>query len=187
MTIVDKPSFFIIFYYFKYLWIKQSRVSYQESDTMFKVLMVCTGNICRSPIAAGLLNHYLPDDLKARVEVSSAGTHALHGNQAEIHAMYAMDQIGIDISEHRARQITKDIARGADLILTMEATHSKRVKSLLGWRHNKPRMISEFNPHRPIHDIADPYGGQLQDYKKCIETLNPCIDELIQWLKNKIL
>ncbi|MGD9215086.1 MAG: hypothetical protein PVJ84_09745 [Desulfobacteraceae bacterium] len=153
---------------------------------MFKVLMVCTGNICRSPMAAGLLDHYLPDDLKMQVEVTSAGTHALHGHQAEIHAIYAMDQIGIDISRHRARQITRDIARGADLILTMEAAHSKKVKSLLGWRNKKVQMISKFNPHSPIHDIADPYGGQLEEYERCIETLKPCLNSLIQWLKNNI-
>lgn len=153
---------------------------------MYKVLMVCTGNICRSPIAAGLLSHHLPDDLKDRVQVASAGTHALHGNQAETHAMYAMDQIGIDISKHRARQITKEIARNSDLILTMEAAHVKRVKNLLGWRQNTPRMISEFNPHSRTHDIKDPYGGILKDYETCIKTLKPCIETLIPWLRNNI-
>jgi protein-tyrosine-phosphatase len=153
---------------------------------MFKVLMVCTGNICRSPIAAGLLSHYLPDDLKRCVKVTSAGTHALHGNQAETHAMYAMDQIGIDISQHRARQITKDIARGSDLILTMEAAHAKRVKSLLGWRQNSPRIITEFDPQKSTYDIKDPYGGILRDYEACIQTLKPCIQVLIPWLRNKI-
>lgn len=153
---------------------------------MYQVLMVCTGNICRSPIAAGMLRHHLPDDLKGRIEVASAGTHALHGNQAETHAMYAMDQIGIDISRHRARQITKEMARGADLILTMEAAHARRVKSLLGWRQNKPRMISEFNSRSSNHDIDDPYGGILSDYETCIQTLKPCIEGLIPWLRNNI-
>jgi protein-tyrosine phosphatase len=153
---------------------------------MYKVLIVCTGNICRSPIAAGLLSHNLPNDLRGRVKVASAGTYALHGNQAETHAMYAMDQIGIDISQHRARQITKDIARGSDLILTMEAAHARRVKSLLGWRQNNPRMISEFNPRTTIHDIKDPYGGILKDYEACIKTIKPCIEALIPWLGNHI-
>jgi protein-tyrosine phosphatase len=153
---------------------------------MYKILMVCTGNICRSPIATGLLIHKLPDDLKGRVKVASAGTHALHGNQAETHAMYAMDQIGIDISQHRARQITKDIARGSDLILTMETAHARRVKNLLGWRQNYPRMISEFNPRTTIHDIKDPYGGILKDYETCIQTLKPCIEALIHWLRKNI-
>lgn len=133
-----------------------------------------------------MLSHYLPEDLKGQVEVASAGTNALHGNQAETHAMFAMDQIGIDISQHRARQITKDIVRESDLILTMEAAHSRRVKSLLGWRQSKPRMISEFNPQSTTHDIKDPYGGILRDYERCIQTLKPCIVALMPWLRKTI-
>ncbi|MGD9364099.1 MAG: low molecular weight protein-tyrosine-phosphatase [Desulfobacteraceae bacterium] len=149
---------------------------------MFKVLMVCTGNICRSPMAAGLLNHYLPVDLKSRVEVSSAGTHALHGHHAESHALKAMDRIGIDIHHHRARQVTSAIARESDLILTMEAAHVRKVNGLLVWKHKKPIMISEFNMQTPAHDIADPYGGPFSAYEDCIHTLCPCIKGVILWL-----
>jgi protein-tyrosine phosphatase len=153
---------------------------------MFKVLMVCTGNICRSPMAAGLLSHYLPVDLKSQVEVSSAGTHALHGDQAEPHAVRAMDKIGIDIRHHRARQVTREIARGSGLILTMEAAHVRKVSRLLGWRHSKPIMISEFNMQIPAHDIDDPYGGPLPAYEDCIHTLRPCIKGVIFWLGNNL-
>lgn len=153
---------------------------------MFKVLMVCTGNICRSPMAAGMLRHYLPDDLRGRVEVASAGTHALHGHQAADHALEVMDQIGIDIHGHRARQVTREIARGADLILTMEAAHSSMIGGLLGWRQNKPRMISEFDPQTPTHDIADPYGGPVTAYEACVREIRPCIKGVILWLGNTI-
>jgi protein-tyrosine phosphatase len=137
-------------------------------------------------MAAGLLEQFLPDNLKNRIEVTSAGTHALHGNQAETHAQFAMDQLGIDISKHRARQITKEIARGSDLILVMEAAHAKKVKGLLGWRDEKPRMISQFDLDRPIQDIADPYGGDIRDYEKCIERLKPCIHGVVEWLKKNL-
>lgn len=153
---------------------------------MVEVLMVCTGNICRSPIAAGLLEHYLPENLKAKVQVSSAGTHALHGHQAQEYAVEAMDKIGIDIRKHRARQVTERIARGSDLILTMEAAHCRRVKSLLSWRHDPPRMISEFNQLRSVHDIVDPYGHPLEAYESCIQTLMPCITGVVMWLGYKI-
>lgn len=153
---------------------------------MFKVLTVCTGNICRSPIAAGLLSHYLPESLRDQIEVSSAGTHALHGHQAEPHAIEAMERIGIDITDHRARQITKEIARETDLILTMEAAHSQRIKGLLKWRQDQPRRVSEFNPQEPVHDIADPYGGPVEEFETCIRTLRPCIKGVILWLGNHL-
>jgi protein-tyrosine-phosphatase len=144
--------------------------------------MVCTGNICRSPMAAGLLRHYLPADLKARIEVTSAGTHALHGHQAHEYAVAAMARIGIDISGHRARQITRDIARDTDLILVMEAAQADIVKKLLGWGASKPRMISEFDSETPVNDINDPYGDPLEAYQDCIQTLRPCINGVLLWL-----
>ncbi len=153
---------------------------------MYNVLTVCTGNICRSPIAAGLLQHYLPADLKERVTVSSAGTSALHGHLAESHAITAMAQLGIDIRGHRARQITREIARKADLVLTMETAHSVVLQRLRGWGQAKPRRISEFNTNTPTHDIEDPYGGPLEAYEKCILTLRPCIKEVILYLGNSI-
>lgn len=149
--------------------------------------MVCTGNICRSPMAAGLLRHVLPHELKRRIEVTSAGTHALHGHRAHKEGVTAMAEIGIDISDHRARQITRDIARGSDLILVMEAAHSSIVKRLLGWGRSKPRKISEFHPEGLLEDIADPYGAPLEAYRDCIRVLRPCIEGVRLWLIHNLV
>jgi protein-tyrosine phosphatase len=157
-----------------------------QNDQPYHVLMVCTGNICRSPMAAGLLRHYLPADLKGRIQVSSAGTHALHGHQAHEHAVAEMGRLGIDISDHRARQITRDIARSADLILVMEAVHASLVKRLLSWSKKKPCLISEFDQQAGVGEIADPYGQPPQAYAQCIQTLRPCIKGVILWLGNNL-
>jgi protein-tyrosine phosphatase len=157
-----------------------------ESNIMFKVLVVCTGNICRSPMAAGLLRHYLPESLQTTIEVASAGTHALHGHQAETNAVEAMNRIGIDITGHRARQITRGIARGSDLILTMETAHNQRIKGLLKWRQPPPLRISEYNQEVPAHDIADPYGGPVEAFEECLRTLRPCIKGVILSLGNQL-
>jgi protein-tyrosine phosphatase len=133
-------------------------------------------------MAAGLLRHALPDDLRQRVEVTSAGTHALHGHRAQEEAVRAMDEIGIDIGDHRARQITRDIARGSDLILVMETAHCKAVKKLLVWGADKPRRIGEFHPQEPLEDIADPYGAPLEAYRDCLRILRPCIEGVVRML-----
>ena len=137
-------------------------------------------------MAAGLLRHALPNELKQRIEVTSAGTHALHGHRAQNDAATAMAELGIDIGAHRARQITREIARGSDLILVMEAEHCRIVKKLLGWSRSKPRMIGEFHPERPIEDIGDPYGAPLEAYRDCIRTLHPCTEGVLQWLIRNI-
>jgi protein-tyrosine-phosphatase len=137
-------------------------------------------------MAAGLLNHSLPADLKARIKVASAGTHALHGHQAHEHAVAAMARIGINISDHRARQVTREMARATDLILVMEAAHAGIVKRISGWGGKKPRMITEFDSEKPVSDIEDPYGAPLQAYQDCIQTLRPCIEGVLLWLGSNI-
>ncbi len=137
-------------------------------------------------MAAGLLNHFLPADIKGRIAVSSAGTNALHGHQAHQNAVESMARIGIDISDHRARQITRDIVRSSDLILVMEAAHERLVKRVMGWGGSKPRMISEFDLKTPVHDIEDPYGAPLEAYQACIRTLRPCIQGVLLWLGRNV-
>jgi protein-tyrosine phosphatase len=153
---------------------------------MYQVLMVCTGNICRSPMAAGLARFLLSNDLRARVAVGSAGCSALHGHLAESHAIEAMSRMGIDISGHRARQITSDMARQADLILTMEAGQRDIVRRMLLWKKNKVRLFSGFCPEIQGSDIKDPYGGPLEAFQECLNTLLPCMGYLMNFLETQV-
>lgn len=153
---------------------------------MFQVMMVCTGNICRSPMAAGLLAHYLPVDLKEEIEVSSTGTSALNGHSAHDHAIETMARLSVDIEHHRARQLTRNNARSADLILTMEAAHLPMVKRTLGWVQTKPRLLMEFDHESTASDIHDPYGEPLEAFMDCAQTLIPCIKGVIFWLANNV-
>jgi protein-tyrosine-phosphatase len=152
----------------------------------FEILLVCTGNICRSPMAEGLLKHLLPAHLKQRVRVSSAGTHALHGNQAAPNAVRVMAGEGIDIRAHRARLVSREIVGGADLTLAMEMGQVKALRNLLLWKKDQVRLLSAFDPQNDSLDapqIEDPYGGDLPEYQACFRILRPCIDGLIDWLK----
>lgn len=153
----------------------------------FEVLMVCTGNICRSPMAAGLLRHRMPPALQGRVLVGSAGTHALHGHQAELLAVQTMAQIGIDIRDHRARHITREMARRADLILTMEQAQLLTVHQLLGWSKDSAHLLMNFNPLALGPEVDDPYGGPLAVYQACLQTLEPCIEGVVAHLVARLL
>lgn len=153
----------------------------------FEVLMVCTGNICRSPMAAGLLRHCLPPALQGRVAVNSAGTHALHGHQAEPLAVQAMAAADIDIRDHRARHLTREMVRQADLILTMEQAHLETVRQMLGWNKFNAQLLMNYNPLADGPEIEDPYCGPFSAYKACLETLEPCIDGVIAHLKGRLL
>jgi len=145
----------------------------------FEILVVCTGNICRSPMAAGLLQHLLPSDIKGRIKVGSAGTYALHGHQAAPHAVDTMARAGIDIRSHRAQQATSDLVRPADLVLTMERVHQQIVRHLIFWNRSRVKLLSEYDPKCDVMDIPDPYGKPPEAYQACLEIMQPYIELVI--------
>lgn len=153
---------------------------------MFEILMVCTGNICRSPMAEGLLRHLLPTSLKTDVRVSSAGTHALHGNQAAPHAMTTMAQLGIDIGNHRARQVNRELLRRVDLALAMEKSHLSAMRGMLLFGKSNLKMLTAFAPGEDQPDVDDPYGGPLEMYQESLIAIRPAVAGVIDWLLQNI-
>ncbi len=106
-----------------------------------RILVVCTGNICRSPMAAALLGHNLASHNPA-VEVQSAGLAALVGYPADSLAQELLWERGIDLSDHRARQLTAAMIMDADLVLAMETAQVKMVST---WTPAAPTAQS-FSP-----------------------------------------
>ncbi len=98
---------------------------------MLRVLFVCTGNICRSPIAHGLLEHRVKGLEGAAIEVRSAGTWGRNGNSATREAVAAAAGLGIDIAAHRASKFTGELGAWADLIITMTTEQSEEVRELV--------------------------------------------------------
>src|SRR5439155_23578875 len=88
-------------------------------EPIFRILFVCTGNTCRSPMAAAALAHELGTE-GARVEVASAGTAAWEGQPATEGAIEVANGDGIDLGAHRCRRVTPVLVRGADLVLVMD-------------------------------------------------------------------
>ena len=97
---------------------------------MRTVLLVCTGNICRSPIAGGFIRSLLAMRGLEEIEAESAGTAAWEGSQAVPEAIEALRELGVDISHHRARRLNRSLIEQSDLIVAMAAEHRSAVGRL---------------------------------------------------------
>ena len=149
---------------------------------MLHVLLVCTGNICRSPIAHGLL----ADRVRGlEVEVRSAGTWAGGGSPATDEAVAAAAEIGIDIAAHRSSRFTTYLADWADLILTMTAEQKDEVIAEAPAAQAKTFTIKSFAARQaerddPVDgDVADPLGMPRSAYSNVARELEGLIDDIV--------
>jgi len=131
------------------------------------VLFVCTGNICRSPLAASLLERALKDR-SLEVVVTSAGTGAWDGAPASEGAYLVGLERGLDLSGHRARLLTRELVDEADLILTMARHHRARVDELGG--EGKVFVLGEY-AGKGGDEVSDPFGGDLTIYRDTAQEL----------------
>lgn len=115
------------------------------------IIVICTGNICRSPIGEALLKQQLAGK---KHSVISAGIGALRGHGADPMACELMRERGIDISSHRAQQATQPLLSAMDLILTMDQTHSDWINRSYPQFRGKVHKILKWRDNR---DVEDPY------------------------------
>ena len=149
------------------------------------ILFVCTGNICRSPIAKGLCRKYLAENLDCKVDqlkemgykVDSAGVIAIPGLKASSESAVFCAERGVDISAHRSKPLAGDLLQDFDYIYVMSQAHRQHVVGLVPEAAHKIRLLDE------DREIPDPIGGGEEAYKRCgvlIEkTLKKRIAELL--------
>ncbi|HUW13637.1 MAG TPA: low molecular weight protein arginine phosphatase [Anaerolineae bacterium] len=136
-----------------------------------RVLIVCTGNICRSPMAEGILRHQLAQDgLSAEMEVRSAGTWGLDGARASCHARQVLAERGVNIDGHIARSLQPDDVKQADLIVVMEQDHRVAIQTGQPTALGKVFLLTELAQREG--DVKDPYGQSRQAYAECAELLH---------------
>jgi tRNA threonylcarbamoyl adenosine modification protein (Sua5/YciO/YrdC/YwlC family) len=136
-----------------------------------RVIFVCTGNICRSPMAEGLLRSKLKQLGKDRlVEITSIGVSAPLGMEASENAVRVMEEEGIDISGHKSRPLDAPLIKDADLIFVMEPKHKEIILAKV------PQLSSKVY----ILNIKDPIGKPIEDYRQVLQSLK---DELPRVLK----
>jgi protein-tyrosine phosphatase len=137
-----------------------------SNEPVVRVLFVCTGNTCRSPLAAAALRAELGSDAP-RVDVSSAGTAAVDGQPVSEGTRAVAAQSGIDLASHRSRRTTTPLVRAADFVFVMEPLHRVALEAL-GAPGERIHVLSEWpEPGEPGLPVADPFGASREAYEEC--------------------
>ncbi len=136
------------------------------------VLFVCTGNTCRSPMAEGIFRDKIKKENR-NIVVGSAGVFA-DGSPVSSHANTVMDELHIDVSSHVSRQITREIVDEFDLILAMTKNHKALLLSMFPDAKDKILTVSQWAGFDG--EVEDPYGGTVNDYRKCRNQLEKLIE-----------
>lgn len=143
-----------------------------------KVLLVCTGNTCRSPMAEAILRRIVAERGLDRVEVASAGVGAFEGSPASEGAYLVAIEHGLDLSAHRARTVTRELLAQADLVLTMSAGHAARVAAL--GAAGKVFRLGDYAGRAPAEaDVPDPFGGDLEEYRATFACLADLLEDAV--------
>jgi protein-tyrosine phosphatase len=135
-----------------------------------RVLFVCSGNTCRSPLAEALFRRMLDDAGRQDITVESAGTGAYDGAPASEGAFLVGLEAGLDLTGHRARLLDRDLVAQADLILTMSRGHLSRVERLGG--EGKAHLLGTYaSASAEESELRDPYGGDVEGYRQTLQQL----------------
>ncbi len=152
----------------------------EKSLKPIKVLIVCSGNICRSPLAASLLQSILGNPEISGIEVSSAGLEAIPGESVSEPMMKISAEWGINLQNHKSKLITSDMVAEADLILVMTEVHKEWTIRLFPESAGKIRLLGE---KIDINSIPDPYMQNDSAYQLCADLIKQAVKSWGEWLK----
>ncbi len=143
-----------------------------------KIIFVCSGNTCRSPMAECAFEQMLKKEGVEGVEVESRGVVAAVGNPISENAVKALEKKGIPLKEHVATQITTDDILGADLVICMTERHKIRLGNL-------PKVFT-LGQLTGAYDVQDPFGGDEATYEKCLDEILKDLEKLLPLIKRQL-
>lgn len=141
---------------------------------MDKIVFICTGNTCRSPMAEGLFKA-MDGEQKTGLKAISAGVFTNDGMHASENAVIAAKELGADISNHKSQMLNQDIVNNAKYLVCMTGAHYDQI--LLKF----PSVSDKIFTLLPT-DIDDPYGGDIDDYRKCALQIKDAVKSIIERL-----
>lgn len=152
--------------------------------TVRRVLLVCSGNTCRSPMASALLRKlWQAEGTGEGLEVTSAGTGAFPGMEATDHAVAAMKRRGLDLTPHRSATVTDQTLSGMDLILTMTSRHKEYI--LMLWPELRAKVYTLGEYAGTGGEVPDPFGGSLAEYESTAAELERVLRKVVTRLRTE--
>jgi protein-tyrosine-phosphatase len=144
-----------------------------------RILFVCTGNTCRSPMAEAIARLLLEQTGRTDIEVESAGTQAWEGSPASDEALLVGVERNLDLSGHRARRLAPELVRSADLVLVMSSAHLMQVREIDSTAN--VHLLAGYGSDEDIgRSIPDPFGGKLSDYRATADELEQELKRILE-------
>ncbi len=148
---------------------------------------MCSGNICRSPMAAEYFRHRAVRSNLSHVVVASAGTLGIEGQPASAEAVEVMHEIGVDLDAHRSRGIDSSAIRTSDLILAASHEHLEEMARRFPDGEGERFLLRAFEkgptPDGSAPDLHDPIGESIEVYHEVREQIVSCVDQLAIFLR----
>ena len=146
-----------------------------------KILFVCTGNTCRSPLAEAIARRFAIERGLIDLEIGSAGTSAWEGAPASDGALLVGIERNIDLSQHRSQQLTRELVAASDYIFAMGPHHLERIEAMGG--EGKGHLLTEYASNGTSdRSVSDPFGGDLDVYRATCDELQQDVKRLLDRL-----
>ena len=152
------------------------------------ITFVCTGNICRSPMAERLFAHALiaENEPLRSLEVISTGTYAGEGYPASRNAVAALKKVGLDLANHKSRPLTQDLIDQSLAIFTMTQMHRRVIEEEFDKTTPHVYLMREFLLNPKEVETPDPYGLSLSTYEACRDSIVEAIPSIVKFLNNQL-